>query len=154
MIAKHYHKEGNTYLRDEHLQNATEFFEIKLSLDPFSAYSYYDFLILEMWKVQNLELSEDEILKHHLMIQDLFSSALEKVMEDSDRIQSIRSKYITEVKVNKFSKNEILSHLEKLYNDIDSRPYALIFKMNTLENEIFDFASEFLPTYTLSLIHI
>lgn len=144
-IAKHYHKEGNTYLRDEYLDSAREFFEIKRSVDPFSSYSYYDFLVLEIWKIQHLDMLEDEVLRQHIVIQDLFLKAYESVIENADFILRLRSKYVNEIKSNQFSKAEILKQLEELYANSETRVLALIFKLNTLETSIFDFGENFLP---------
>ncbi|WP_029038484.1 SIR2 family protein [Salinimicrobium xinjiangense] len=146
-IAKYYHHQDNAYLREEYLQSATEFFEIKRMVDPFSSYSYSDFLKLEMWKIKNLELEEDEVLKQHLLIQDLFLKAHESVVENVDFITKLRVKYVHEIKVNQFSKAEVLKHLEELYENNSTRIYALIFKLNTLENPILEFGEQFLPNH-------
>jgi len=147
-IAKHHHKEGEIYIRDEYLESAKDFFEIKRALDPFSSYSYYDYLALEMWKIQKLDLTEEEVLKQHVVIQDLFLKAYESVVENSEYIEKLRSKYVNEIKINQFSKAEILKHLEDLYSNSETRVLALIFKLNTLENAIFDFGNKFLKHLT------
>ncbi|MEZ4858416.1 MAG: SIR2 family protein [Flavobacteriaceae bacterium] len=143
-LAKYYHKEKDIYVRDEYLNSATEFFEIKRLIDPFSSYSYYDYLALEMWKIKNIDMTEEDILKQHIIIQNLFVKAYESVVENTDYIEKLRAKYVKEIKVNQFSKAEILKHLEELYANPDTRVLALIFKLNTLENEFFDFGKSFL----------
>ena len=147
-IAKHYHKEENYYLRDEYLTNAAEFYDIKRALDPFSSYSYYDYLKLEIWKIQYTDLDTEEALHQHLKIQDLFIKAYESVVENSDYISRLRLKYIHDIKVHQFSKAEILKHLHELYSNPDNRPLVLVFKLNTLESGILDFGNDFLPGST------
>lgn len=147
-IAKHYHKEGNTYIRDEYIDSAEEFFEIKRIMDPFSSYSYYEYLALEMWKVQNLDLTEEDVLRQHIIIQDLFVKAYESVVENTEYIERLRAKYVKEITINQFSKAEILKHIDELYSNPDTRVLALIFKLNSLEYGIFDFGNKFLVNHT------
>lgn len=151
-LAKYYHSENNIYVRDEYIESAKDFFEIKRIIDPFSSYSYYDYLNLEMWIIQNLDLSEEEILKQHLRIQDLFIKAYESVVENTDYIEKLRSKYVQEVKINQFSKAEILRHIEDLYKNPETRVLALIFKLNSLDNEILDLGDKFLPNLSVENI--
>lgn len=147
-LAKYYDKEGDVYIRDEYLDSAKDFFEIKIAIDPFSSYSYYDYLALEIWKIRNLDLSDEEVLKQHLIIQDLFVKAYESVIENTEYIENLRARYVREIKINQFSKAEILKHLEELYSNPDTRVLALIFKLNSLENEILDFGNKFLSNLT------
>ncbi|MFI0429847.1 SIR2 family protein [Mariniflexile sp. HMF6888] len=147
-LAKHYHKENDIYIRDEYLYSAEEFFEIKRAIDPFSSYSYYDYLVLEMWKIQNLKLTDEEVLKQHITIQNLFIKAYESVVENTEYIEKLRGKYVNEIKINQFSKAEILKHLEELYINPETRVLALIFKLNSLENKILDFGNKFLTNLT------
>lgn len=151
-IAKYHHKNEDYYIRDEYLESAKEFFEIKLTIDPFSSYSYYDFLALEMWKIKELELDSEEIFKQHLIIQDLFVKAYESVVENTEYIEKLRSKYVNEIKVNQFSKVEIIKQIEDLYSNSETRVIALIFKLNSIENEILEFGNIILPNLTLSNI--
>lgn len=151
-IARYYHKEGDYYYRDEYLENAKEFFEIKRAIDPFSSYSYYDFLTLELWKIKELKLDSEEILKQHLIVQDLFVKAYESVIENTEYIERLRSKYVNDIKINQFSKVEIIKQIEELYNNSDTRVLALIFKLNSLENDILDFGNKILPNLTVSNI--
>ena len=148
-LAKHYHKENDVFVRDEYLESAQEFFEIKRAIDPFSSYSYYDYLALEMWKIKNLNLTDEEVLKQHITIQNLFVKAYESVVENTEYIERLRAKYVNEIKINQFSKAEILKHLEELYSNPETRVFALIFKFNSLENEIFDFGNKFLPNISI-----
>lgn len=151
-LAKHYHKNKEYFLRDEYLESALEFFEIKISIDPFSSYSYYDFISFEMWKIKNLDYDYEEVLKLHLKLQDLFVKAYESVIENVEYIEKLRSLYINEIKINQFSKAEILKHLEELYSNPETRVLALIFKLNALENEIFDFGYSFLSNLNVENI--
>ena len=151
-IARYYHKEGDSYTRDEYLENAKEFFEIKRVLDPFSSYSYYDFIAMELWKIKELELDSEEILKQHLIVQDLFVKAYESVVENTEYIEKLRSKYVNEIRINQFSKVEIIKQIEDLYANPDTRVLALIFKLNSLENDILDFGNKILPNLTVNNI--
>ncbi len=149
-LAKHYHKVGKTYMRDEYLDAAKEFFEIKRAMDPFSSYSYYDYLALEMWKITKMDLTDEEVLEQHIRIQDLFVKAYESVVENTEFIEKLRAKYVNEIRINQFSKAEILKHIEDLYSNPETRVLALIFKLNSLENKIFDFGNRFLANLTVT----
>lgn len=151
-IARYYHKEGDSYTRDEYLENAKEFFEIKRAIDPFSSYSYYDFIAMELWKIKELQLDSEEILKQHLIVQDLFVKAYDSVVENTEYIERLRSKYVNEIRINQFSKVEIIKQIEELYANSDTRVLALIFKLNSLENDILDFGNKILPNLTVNNI--
>lgn len=146
-LARIYHAEENTFLRDEYLDSARDFFKIKLSIDRFSSYSYYDFIKLELWTLQNVLTDEDEILKQHTNIQDLFVKAIQSVYENIDRILKLKDKYVNDIKTNHLTQLEIIKHFENLYENPETRPYALIFKLNTLENNYFTFGNELLRDF-------
>ena len=99
--------------------------------------------------IQNLELTEEDVLKQHIIIQDLFVKAYESVVENTEYIERLRIKYVKEIKINQFSKAEILKHIDELYSNPDTRVLALIFKLNSLEYDIFDFGNKFLVNHTV-----
>jgi hypothetical protein len=147
-IAQAYNKSNDDFSRDLFISKATDFFEIKLLSDPFSSYSYVDFIGFEMWKAKEVYTDEEDILSSHIRIQDLMIRAYESVYENSDLLTRLKSKYIRELELHQFSKGEILKNLEELYDNSENRPYALIFKLNSLENEIFNFVDSFLKEST------
>ena len=147
-LARIYHKEKEFYLRNESLESARDFFEIKLSIDRFSSYSYYDYIKLELWTLQNVLVDEDEISKQHTIIQDLFIKAIQSVYENIDRILKLKESYIKDIKTNHITQVEIIKHFESLYENSETRPFALIFKLNTIENDYFNFGKNLLKGYS------
>ncbi|WP_294204944.1 SIR2 family protein [uncultured Chryseobacterium sp.] len=147
-IAKIYHKEKNPYLRDEYIDAAREFFHIKLVLDRFSSFSYFDYIRFELWILKNIYKDNDDILRQHTIIQDLFTKALYSVNENLEKIIRLKNIYISEIEKDSIAIDDIIRHFENLYENIESRPYALIFKLNCMENEFFSFSSKLLSYYS------
>ncbi|BBQ07249.1 SIR2 family protein [Elizabethkingia anophelis] len=146
-IAKIYHKQNNSYLRDEYIDSAREFFHVKQVLDRFSSFSYYDYINLELWVLKNIQKENEDILIQHTVVQDLFTKALYSVNENLEKIITLKNLYIKEIEKDSIAIFEIIKHFENLYDKVESRPYALIFKLNCIENKFFSFSNKLLPNY-------
>lgn len=148
-IAKIYHKNDQHYLRDEYIDSARDFFQIKQLIDVFSSFSYFDYIRLELWVLNKVEMSTEENLKQHIFIQELFIKAIYGVNENLDKIIKLKNLYIKEIESDNFYSDEIITHFENLYDNPETRPYTLIFKLNCLENNFFNFSSKLLKSHSI-----
>jgi hypothetical protein len=111
-----------------YLEEARELFKIKLLLDPFSSYSYFDYLRMEIWVLTKFNLSEEDGLRQRLVIESLFGSSERTIAEDYVRIESLKSRYLEvggTIQVDGQSV-EMEEYLLSLYEDESKRRYALM----------------------------
>ncbi|CAD7813571.1 hypothetical protein CHRY9390_02676 [Chryseobacterium aquaeductus] len=148
-IAKLYHKDDKAYLRDEYINSAREFFQIKQLVDTFSSYSYFDFIKLELWVLNKIELTSEEKILQHITVQELFIKAIYAVNENLEKIITLKNLYIREIEGDIYTADEIIKHFELLYENVETRPFALIFKLNCIDNEFFSFSSRLLKSHSL-----
>jgi hypothetical protein len=116
------------------LQEARELFELKKIYDPCSSYSYYDYIMLEIWHLEHIQLSEDDNLKARIKIEELFDVALKVVFEQKDRILRLQNEYIQKYQFNE-NESKYLTYLEETYGNPELRPYALILLFNYYINK-------------------
>ena len=128
-LAKLYYQKEKTELdvTMKYLEEADDLFKIKQSVDPFSSYSYLDFIRFKIWSLEKIEYNDEDELKFKVHIQELFDFALRAVRDNQNRILSLKNDYLekysyTGVNYKKYEK-ELISYYD---NDIDSRPYALV----------------------------
>ncbi|OGU51584.1 MAG: hypothetical protein A2080_16395 [Ignavibacteria bacterium GWC2_36_12] len=117
---------SDTYI---YINEARALFEIKTVLDPFSAYSYVDYIKLEVWCYEKIVLDNENRIQQYVKIEELFDKAEKSVFENSHWIANMRADFIKNVK-NKFAKSdgEYLSFLDEIYQKESLRPYAIILK--------------------------
>lgn len=120
-------------MTNKFLSEAESFFEIKLTLDPCSSYSYVNYLEMLLWIINNIKLEENEFLRRKITIEELFDLAERTVFEDLGRILEIKTKYITQYLFGG-SKSEYLELLDRYYAAEKTRPLALILKYNFLSS--------------------
>lgn len=108
-----------------YLKEAEEWFDIKKRLDPGSAYSYVDYLNLLLWKLERLDLDDEERMNLHLNINNLFDEAYRTMYSGLRTIDDLYGEYAS---LNDFNKpdNEYLEFLLERYQNVDSRPSACI----------------------------
>ncbi|MEZ4810895.1 MAG: SIR2 family protein [Allomuricauda sp.] len=112
-----------------YLEEAKELFKVKQLLDPFSAYSYTDYVILLIWEIKNLSFIEEDILSKRITIEELIELAEKTVTDEINRILELKSHYISTVR-HSISLVEYKQHLDDLYQDSSLRPYACILLYN------------------------
>ena len=134
-IAKLYYQKENTELimTRKYLTDAREFFEIKLTLDPCSSYSYVNFLEILLWIIDNIKLEENEFLRNKIYIEELFDIAERTVFEDLEKILELKKRYITNYLYGG-SESRYNELLDKYYENVTTRPLALILKFNYLNS--------------------
>ncbi len=112
-----------------YLNEARELLEIKRISDPCSSYSYVDRIYLEMWYLENVNLIDEEILQTKISIEELIDAATHTVFENSHRIYEIKNKYINKYHFNQ-NEEDYMNHLQEYYNELGTRPYALVLMFN------------------------
>ena len=130
-LSKIYYKEEIVELNFclKYLNEAKELFTLKQLLDPCSSYSYYDYISLLMWELEKINKEKESELKLKLQIEDQIEIALSSITEGTNRILSLKTKYIEKHKLNQESK-EYLDQIEVMYEDETLRPYSCILKYN------------------------
>ncbi|MFN6085455.1 MAG: SIR2 family protein [Fluviicola sp.] len=126
-LAKLEFKNDNNYiLTHSYLREAKELFSIKQQMDPFSSYSYSDYIKLLIWEVSNIDEYDNETeLQFRIWIQELFELAERTVTENLSKIEVLRTNYADYLKT-VTDKEEYLDHLIELYENPELRPYACI----------------------------
>ena len=112
-----------------YIQQARNLFEIKLILDPFSSYSYVDYVTFEMWYLETVILGDIEAITQRIKIEDLLDRAEKSLIENSHKITQLRALYLlrTGTKTDE-ERKEYLEFLESSIQDPVKKPYALILK--------------------------
>jgi hypothetical protein len=137
-LAKLYFAEENqlnyTHL---YLDEAEDLFVLKQLLDPFSAFSYVDYIKLIVWQLENIKYDIEDVMQKQILIEDLFDLANRTVTDDLDRIDSLQTLYAD--CLNKFTDNkDYKQYLDELYLTTRLRPYAciLLYNYHLLMNEL------------------
>lgn len=115
-----------------YLNEAKELFNVKQLMDPFSPYSYIDFIKLIMWEIKNYNFSEEEEISHKIQIEELFDLAENTITDDINRVLEFKSRYISQVR-HSYKKGEYKQYLDELYSKTELRPYACILLYNYYE---------------------
>jgi|GEM_PF-1030279 len=132
-LAKHYRSINNIISCQYHIDEARELFEIKRIEDPFSSFSYFDFLRMELWCIKKLPGSSEDLIKQHIQVQELFDLADRSVTEDFERIIRLRSEYYLEFRTTKIDGLKTMpEYVDELYGDESTRAHALVLKYNYL----------------------
>ena len=127
-------------------------------MDPFSSYSYVDYLELLLWELENVQLDIDEELVLKIRIEENIDQSLNSVMEGTNRILDIKERYQDKFKY--ISKKEnYIGELDEMYEDYVLRPLACILKYNFyLENgqddnciSLIDEMNQYLDNYEVGL---
>lgn len=111
------------------LNDARDLLDIKMRLDPFSSYSFYDNIALELWVLNNLELDEIEELRIRVKLDEMFDLANKVVYDRIEGILDLQSRYISQFKFNG-NEDEYFDLIESRFNNPESYPYGLILKYN------------------------
>ena len=122
---------SNSSKCEYYIEEARELFQIKLIEDRFSSYSFEDYMRLEFWILQKGDLSEEEKIETHLVLQDLFDKANNAVFENDERIKTLEKQYIEFAQQSVGVQYKTLEeYYAQLYNQEKSRHLALIFRIN------------------------
>lgn len=110
-----------------YIEEAHRYFDLKLTLDPCSDFSYTNYLQFLLWKLDNFNLSKSE--KQHLFVQieELIDEAEANVRDGIEYILAEKDKYFA--LVSRLYKSDALKYVNELKDNLhepDLRPYALI----------------------------
>jgi hypothetical protein len=125
----YYEKESELNFTFTYLQEAKDLFQIKLIHDPFSAYSYADYIKLLIWELNSIKLDEEEELQKRIRIEELFEMAIASVTERISWINVLQIEYADVFKT-LFNDEDYNEHLDTLYENPKFRPYACILLFN------------------------
>jgi hypothetical protein len=115
-----------------YLNEAKELFNVKQLMDPFSPYSYIDFIKLLVWEMENFEFSEENMISQRIQIDELFELAQNTITDDIDKILEFKTRYLAE-RSDLYNKTDYKQYLEDMYTKIELRPYACILLFNYYE---------------------
>lgn len=122
-LARHYNqKKRKIHLVSSHIDEARELFELKLLLDPFSSFSFVNYLSFEIWNLKNLDAEEEKPLRH-VKIQELLDKAHNQLDENNlDKIASLEAEYYSFFEINKEE------YISRLLENPETHHYGLILK--------------------------
>lgn len=108
-----------------YLDEAEEWFDIKMHLDPLSQYSYLDYFNLLLWKLKNVRMDDIEKLSLHYTINNLFDEAYRTLYSNTGVIDDLFDDYSS---TTQFKRNdgEYLDFLLERYQEVNTRPTACI----------------------------
>jgi hypothetical protein len=111
----------------KYIQQARSLFEIKLIIDPFSSYSYVEYIRFEIWYWQTVNLNDMDEITQRIKIEDLIDRAERSLIENVHIITQLRADYLNLVGTRtEEERREYLTFLEDAAQDPIKRPYALI----------------------------
>lgn len=108
-----------------YIDEARELFRIKLIEDPFSIFSFREYLRFEIWHLKTMPLTQETKLHSMILIENLLDQAKRQLHEGIEYIAEIENSYRNAYGSNLTNRNYI-DFINGLYQEIESRPYALI----------------------------
>ena len=123
-----YEKEGFQLKETfKYLDRAQDFFEIKLIMDPFSSYSYVNYLHFEIWRLEKLKLSDSNELHKRIKIEELLNQAENAVVDDLGAIIKVKSKYLESYPIRGTQNGaQYEAFLSSLCRDAQQKPFGLV----------------------------
>ncbi|AFL84699.1 hypothetical protein Belba_2132 [Belliella baltica DSM 15883] len=112
-----------------YIKEAQDLFVLKQLLDPFSAFSYVDYIKLIIWQLENIDYEIEDVMQKKILIEDLFDLANRTVTDNLDRIDSLQTLYANYLNHNNDNK-DYKQYLDELYENVRLRPYACILLHN------------------------
>jgi len=106
---------------------ARELFEIKLIEDPFSSYSFLEYLRFEIWCLEHVAIGDGQRARAMAKISDLFDKAQRRLLVDRDKVASIEASYRSRQRT-LLGGSDYADYIQRLYGDPDLKPYALILR--------------------------
>ncbi|WP_339699686.1 SIR2 family protein [uncultured Roseivirga sp.] len=136
-LAKMYYKKENHGLNFtlSYLNEAKELFKLKQLLDPFSHYSYINYITLLIWELENIEYELATELKKRIQIEELFDIALRTVTDEISQVYSLQNKYALHLS-QVSNTDDYKQYIDELYDNLEVRPYACILLFNHFEKQL------------------
>lgn len=137
-LAKKYYDIEKNELSEtfKYINEADELFKLKQEIDPFSSFSYVDYVRFLMWKLEKLVFDKDVELSIHVQLYDLFDYSSRAVKENQLKILSLKSEYLNKY-TNQSNSEEYFKELTEYYENTETRPFALIL--------LYDYYTEVVP---------
>lgn len=134
-LAKLYFEDDkNSSYVNFYLNEAKDLFYTKQLLDPFSAYSYVDYIKLLVWELKNLNFDDIDKVQKQIVIEDLLDLAYRTITDGIERIDQVNSSYISNL--NDIIKNvDYKEYLDNLYDDFRLKPYACVLLFGYYQKE-------------------
>ncbi|HEX5733360.1 MAG TPA: SIR2 family protein [Blastocatellia bacterium] len=111
-----------------YIHEARALFEIKQILDPFSHYSYVEFIRFEIWYLESVLNDAADQLRQMIVVEQLFDKAEKSVFENAHLISDLKKDYYRLIDRSPESDKEYLNYLNGLYKQDSLKPSALILK--------------------------
>jgi len=121
----YYSKEEQLNFTFTYLNEAEELFILKQLLDPFSIYSYEDYIKMIIWELKNINFDTEEDLQKRIQIETLFDSGTLIITDQISKLYDLKLKYATYIK-EKTNNKDFKEYLDGLYSDWKLRPYACV----------------------------
>ncbi len=136
-LAKRFYSiEKELYETIKYAREARELFDIKLRLDPFSSFSYIDFIRFEMWCLAKIILNEEEKLSQMIKIESLIGQAERSVYDDIESVVKTKNEYLRyHKKIIEEDKKAYVNYLENIYDNSKLRHLALVLLYYYYRNE-------------------
>lgn len=112
-----------------YLEEAKQLFITKRLLDPFSFYSYSDYIRLLIWELDNIESDEEDDVQKQIAIEDEFETAGRVVVDGIDRIDNLRPYYAASLRT-LIDNKDYKQYLDEMFQDFRLKPYACILLHN------------------------
>ena len=112
-----------------YIKEAEDLFILKQLHDPFSAFSYVDYIKLIIWQLEYIEYDIEDVMQKQILIEDMFDLANRTVTDDLDRIDNLQTSY-AEYLNKRIDNKEYKQYLDELYQNARLRPYACILLYN------------------------
>ncbi len=111
----------------QYIDEARSLFEVKLIVDPFSSFSYIEFIRFEMWYLSTVTLSDEEKLRQRIKLEELLDKAEKSLTENAHIIVSLRADYLRIIgNRTDEERREYVRYLEEAAEEPTKKPYALI----------------------------
>ena len=109
-----------------HIDETRDLFEIKAIEDPFSIYSYREYLYFEIWYLKTFSLTEELKLRTIISIENLLDQAKRQLHEGIEAIAKIEADYRMEYNFGFTDNGSYIEFIHDLDKKPDMKPYALI----------------------------
>lgn len=126
---KHFH---NDSIEDSifHMEEAIEFFLIKLAKDPTSIFSYKEFIYSLSWKLIHFDLSPKEKIKIEFQIKNLIEKGIDNLQDGINELIKIKDKLNVD---NWESYLKLRERYDNLIDNYETRPYALLIQFEIIK---------------------
>ena len=109
-----------------YIDEARELFQIKMIEDPFSIYSFLEYLRFEIWHLETFPLTQEIKLRNIISIENLLDRAKRQLHEGIEIIAEIEDKYRKTHHYSFTNDEKYINFMSDLYEKEDLRPYSLI----------------------------